>query len=85
MSLPPCPKCHPGYTYEDGTRYVHPRCIYEWNETDVVVASDNVLEVKDANGVVSQNGDTVALIKDPKVKGSSMAIEQGTEVKDIRL
>ena len=69
MSLPPCPKCHSEYTYEDGAQYVCPECAHEWNEADAVAASDDALEVKDANGAVLQDGDTVVLIKDLKVKG----------------
>ena len=52
MSLPPCPKCHSEYTYEDGAQYVCPECAHEWNETDAAAASDDALEVKDANGAV---------------------------------
>ena len=85
MSLPPCPKCHSEYTYEDGTQYVCPECAHEWNEADAAAAGDDALEVKDANGAVLQDGDTVVLIKDLKVKGSSMVIKQGTKVKGIRL
>ena len=69
MSLSPCPKCHSEYTYEDGAQYVCPECAHEWNEADVAAASDDTLEVKDANGAVLQDGDTVVLIKDLKVKG----------------
>ena len=70
MSLPPCPKCHSEYTYEDGAQYVCPECAHEWNEADAAAASDDALEVKDANGAVLQDGDTVVLIKDLKVKGA---------------
>ena len=69
MSLPPCPKCLSEYTYEDGAQYVCPECAHEWNEADAAAASDDALEVKDANGAVLQDGDTVVLIKDLKVKG----------------
>ena len=85
MSLPPCPKCHSEYTYEDGAQYVCPECAHEWNEADAAAASDDALEVKDANGAVLQDGDTVVLIKDLKVKGSSTPIKVGTKVKSIRL
>lgn len=85
MSLPPCPKCHSEYTYEDGAQYVCPECAHEWNEADAAAASDDAVEVKDANGAILQDGDTVVLIKDLKVKGSSMVIKQGTKVKGIRL
>lgn len=84
MSLPPCPQCQSEYTYEDGSQLVCPECAYEWNEAEAA-AADEAAEVKDANGAVLQNGDTVVLIKDLKVKGSSMVIKQGTKVKGIRL
>ena len=84
MSLPPCPRCQSEYTYEDGGQYVCPECAHEWNETETP-AADEGLNVKDANGAVLQDGDTVVLIKDLKVKGSSMVIKQGTKVKGIRL
>ena len=83
MSLPPCPQCASEYTYEDGGQYICPECAYEWNETES--AADPAAEVLDANGAALQNGDTVILIKDLKVKGSSMVIKQGTKVKGIRL
>lgn len=83
MSLPPCPQCQSEYTYEDGGRLVCPECAHEWRAGEV--ADDDVLEVKDANGAVLADGDTVVLIKDLKVKGSSSVIKQGTKVKGIRL
>lgn len=73
MSLPPCPQCASEYTYEDGGQYICPECAHEWNETES--AADLAVEVRDANGSVLQNGDTVILIKDLKVKGSSMVIK----------
>lgn len=84
MSYPACPKCHSDLTYHDGLQLVCPECAHEWQEGDTVIA-DDVLVVKDANGAVLQDGDTVVLIKDLKVKGSSLVIKQGTKVKGIRL
>ncbi|HGH6405913.1 zinc ribbon domain-containing protein YjdM [Neisseria meningitidis] len=84
MSLPPCPQCASEYTYEDGGQYIYPECAHEWNETESA-AAEAAEEVLDANGAALQNGDTVILIKDLKVKGSSMVIKQGTKVKGIRL
>ena len=84
MTLPACPQCQSEYTYQDGANLVCPECAYEWNPDEAAAGSDG-LEVKDANGAVLQNGDTVVLIKDLKVKGSSMVIKQGTKVKNIRL
>jgi protein PhnA len=83
-ALPNCPKCSSEYTYEDGTQYVCPECANEWSmdgsddETD-----DNI--VRDSNGNILQNGDTVTVIKDLKVKGSSLVVKVGTRVKGIRL
>lgn len=82
-SLPNCPKCNSEYTYEDGLNYVCPECAYEWSTSEDEV--EEVSVVKDANGNVLQDGDTVTVIKDLKVKGSSSAIKQGTKVKGIRL
>lgn len=84
MSLPPCPQCGSEYTYEDGTLLVCPECAHEWQAGDAAEAEETAV-VKDANGAVLADGDTVVLIKDLKVKGSSMVIKQGTKVKGIRL
>lgn len=81
--LPNCPQCTSSFTYHDGTQFVCPECSHEWQE-NTATAEDEVI-VKDANGTALQNGDTVVLIKDLKVKGSSMVIKQGTKVKNIRL
>lgn len=80
--LPNCPKCNSEYTYEDGELLICPECAYEWT---LVSASEEELTVKDANGNVLSNGDTVILIKDLKVKGSSQDLKKGTKVKNIRL
>lgn len=84
MSLPPCPKCQSEYTYEDGTHWVCPECAHEWSAGDEA-AADEALTVQDANGAPLVDGDTVVLIKDLKIKGSSSVIKQGTKVKGIRL
>lgn len=80
--LPNCPKCNSSYTYEDGVMYVCPECAHEWNEESV---EETGLVVKDANGNLLAEGDSVTVIKDLKVKGASGAIKQGTKVKNIRL
>ena len=85
MSLPPCPQCQSEYTYEDGGQYVCPECAHEWQEGDADNEGEQAAVVKDANGAVLNDGDTVVLIKDLKVKGSSQVIKQGTKVKSIRL
>lgn len=83
-SLPPCPKCNSEYTYEDGNMYVCPECAHEWSR-DAADEEDNTAVVKDANGNVLQDGDTVTVIKDLKVKGSSSVVKVGTKVRNIRL
>lgn len=84
MSLPSCPKCSSEYTYEDGAMYVCPECAHEWNDTDSAVESDELV-VKDAHGNLLADGDSVTVIKDLKVKGSSTMLKIGTKVKGIRL
>lgn len=84
MSYPECPQCQSDLTYHDGSQLVCPECAHEWQEGAEVV-HETVLQIKDANGTPLQDGDTVVLIKDLKVKGSSMVIKQGTKVKGIRL
>jgi protein PhnA len=84
--LPNCLKCDSEYTYVDGEIYVCPECAHEWA---IDKSSDNAgedeLVVKDSNGNLLQNGDTVTVIKDLKVKGSSSVVKVGTKVKNIRL
>ena len=83
-NLPNCPKCNSEYTYEDGNLFVCPMCAHEWS-TDAPTTNEDELVVKDANGNVLNDGDTVTIIKDLKVKGASSALKQGTKVKNIRL
>ena len=84
MKLPNCPKCNSEYTYEDGALLVCPECAYEWSlESEVDNESENV--VKDANGNILKAGDSVSVIQDLKVKGSSLVVKIGTKVKNIRL
>lgn len=80
--LPNCPKCNSEYTYEDGNLFVCPECAYEWNPE---ASSEDAALIKDANGNVLNDGDSVIVIKDLKVKGSSSSIKQGTKVKNIKL
>lgn len=84
-SLPPCPKCSSAYTYEDGNLYVCPECAHEWAKGAVVESADQQSVVRDAVGNVLNDGDTVTVIKDLKVKGSSSVVKVGTRVKGIRL
>ncbi|HWV11559.1 MAG TPA: zinc ribbon domain-containing protein YjdM [Pseudomonas sp.] len=85
-ALPPCPQCNSGYTYEDGTQLVCPECAHEWSATDNAdAAGDSEKVIKDSVGNVLQDGDTITVIKDLKVKGSSLVVKVGTKVKGIRL
>jgi len=82
--LPPCPKCQSEYTYEDGNLLICPECAHEWSAADSIV-SETTKVFKDANGNILQDGDTVTVIKDLKVKGTSSSVKVGTKVKNIRL
>jgi protein PhnA len=83
--LPACPQCGSEYTYEDGAMYVCPECAHEWPQAAESEGADAGPEVKDAHGNVLHDGDSVTVIKDLKVKGSSSVIKVGTKVKNIRL
>lgn len=84
-NLPNCPKCNSEYTYEDRSLYVCPECAHEWTlESEPETAQDQRI-IKDANGNILNDGDTVTVIKDLKVKGSSSVLKVGTKVKNIRL
>lgn len=83
-NLPNCPKCNSEYTYEDGSLLVCPECAHEWNAAAQAQAEDENA-VKDANGNILIEGDSITIIKDLKVKGSSSSIKIGTKVKNIRL
>lgn len=82
--LPNCPKCNSEYTYEAGTLLTCPECAHEWSNSPVP-ASAKACVWKDANGTILQDGDSVTVIKDLKVKGSSSALKGGTKVRNIRL
>lgn len=84
-ALPPCPKCQSEYTYEDGSQLICPECGHEWSAADAAPAEEAAKVWKDAHGNLLQDGDTVTLVKDLKVKGSSTVIKVGTKVKNIRL
>jgi protein PhnA len=81
--LPNCPKCNSEYTYEVGALLVCPECAHEWSSSVPVAEAARVW--KDANGNVLQDGDTVTVIKDLKVRGASSVLKGGTKVKNIRL
>ncbi len=84
-ALPKCPKCNSEYTYKDAKLFVCPECAHEWtNDVEEKIEGISLI-IKDANGNTLQDGDTVTVIKDLKVKGSSLVVKVGTKVKNIRL
>ena len=83
-NLPNCPECASEYVYEDGSLLICPECGHEFSR-DSNKESDDALVVKDANGNLLSDGDSVSVIKDLKVKGSSKTVKVGTKVKGIRL
>lgn len=84
-TLPPCPKCNSEYTYEDGAMLICPECAHEWSANAGSEAASDEKVIKDSVGNVLQDGDTITVIKDLKVKGSSLVVKVGTKVKNIRL
>ena len=84
-TLPPCPKCGSSFTYEDGDQLVCPECAHEWTPGGEASEGESAREFRDANGNLLADGDTVTVIKDLKLKGSSLVIKVGTKVKNIRL
>lgn len=83
--LPNCPKCNSEYTYEDGSIFVCPECANEWTADSSNENREEEMIVKDSNGNILSDGDSVLIIKDLKVKGSSSDLKRGTKVKNIRL
>lgn len=83
--LPKCPQCGSEFTYEDGARLVCPECAHEWERSAADEPSPAGKVVRDANGNELHDGDTVTVIKDLKVKGSSLVVKVGVKVKNIRL
>lgn len=86
--LPNCPKCASALTYEDGALLVCPECAHEWSparDAAPAAAEETGLVVRDANGTRLQDGDSVVLVKDLKVKGATSALKVGTKVKSVRL
>ncbi|MFC4024423.1 zinc ribbon domain-containing protein YjdM [Oceanobacillus longus] len=82
--LPDCPKCQSEYTYEDGALYICPECGHEWT-AEAEVENEESKSIRDANGNMLADGDTITIIKDLKVKGSSNPLKMGTKVKNIRI
>ena len=83
--LPNCSKCGSEYTYDDGIMFVCPECGHEWSKDAAPEVESRGKLIKDANGKTLNNGDTVTVIKNLKVKGSSLVVKIGTKVKNIRL
>jgi protein PhnA len=83
--LPECPKCASEYTYEDGNLYVCPECAHEWGQDETNSGAEGDAVITDANGNRLSDGDTITVIKDLKVKGTSSVVKIGTKVKNIRL
>lgn len=84
MTMPNCPKCGSEYTYVDGEMFICPECANEWSTIEAAAENDE-LTAKDAHGNTLHDGDSVTVIKDLKVRGSSMVVKQGTLIKGIRI
>lgn len=84
-SLPACPQCSSEYTYEDGAMYVCPECAHEWPMAGSTESPEEQRVVRDAFGNVLSDGDSVTVIKDLKIKGSSSVVKVGTKVRNIRI
>jgi len=83
---PPCPKCGSAYVYEDGPLLICPECAHEWAPAaEMAPTADEAETIRDSNGTILADGDTVTVIKDLKIKGSSQSVKVGTKVKNIRL
>jgi protein PhnA len=82
---PTCPLCHSEYTYPEGHQFVCSECAYEWSPHQHHQGHDDKKIVKDAHGNILHDGDTITVIKDLKIKGSSSTVKVGTKVKNIRL
>jgi protein PhnA len=86
-NISPCPQCQSTYGYEDRGVVICPECGHEWSGEDAAAsegAPDQAV-IRDANGTPLRDGDTVTVIKDLKIKGSSAVVKVGTKVKNIRL
>jgi protein PhnA len=83
--LPACPKCSSAFTYEDGTLLICPECAHEWSAQEAGAVAEEQKVYRDSAGNVLQDGDTVSVIKDLKLKGGGGVIKMGTKVKNIRL
>jgi protein PhnA len=82
---PPCPQCNSNFTYDDGVQFVCPECGHEWSGAAPTQTEDGPRVYKDSVGNILQDGDTVTVIKDLKLKGGGGTVKVGTKVKNIRL
>ncbi len=85
MSQPNCPKCQSSYSYLDAQLWICPECSHEWSSQDTLEDDTHETVIKDANGQVLSSGDSVTVVKDLKIKGSSQVVKVGMKVKNIRL
>ncbi|MBG6222822.1 MULTISPECIES: zinc ribbon domain-containing protein YjdM [unclassified Janthinobacterium] len=84
-TLPPCPQCKSEFTYEDGSQLICPECAHEWSATAGDAVEEGAKVYRDSAGNILQDGDTVSVIKDLKLKGGGGVVKMGTKVKNIRL
>lgn len=84
-TLPPCPQCNSEFVYADGPLLICPECAHEWSAEAAPETAEGERVVKDSVGNVLKDGDTVTVIKDLKLKGSSLVVKVGTKVRNIRL
>lgn len=84
-TLPPCPQCNSEFVYADGPLLICPECAHEWPADAAAESVEGERVVKDSVGNVLKDGDTVTVIKDLKLKGSSLVVKVGTKVRNIRL
>lgn len=84
-NLPNCPKCDCSYVYEEGNLLICPECSHEWSKFSNANSDEDEVVIKDASGNILKDGDTVTVIKDLKIKGSSSVVKVGTKVKNIRI
>ncbi len=84
-TLPPCPQCNSEFVYADGPLLICPECAHEWSADAAAESAEGERVVKDSVGNVLKDGDTVTVIKDLKLKGSSLVVKVGTKVRNIRL
>ncbi|MGL4858479.1 MAG: zinc ribbon domain-containing protein YjdM [Enterobacteriaceae bacterium] len=84
-AIPACPQCGSEHTYSDGMMLICPECAYEWNPAESQSGDSDERIVKDSNGNPLAEGDSIILIKDLKLKGSSTVLKKGSKAKNIRL